>query len=339
MAHERGTRDTGAAAPSTGRAAPAQEGRTGKVESSLDVIAFGTVFVEFVFGAVPLLPGPGEEVFANEFAISCGGAISVASAARAVGASAGLATLLGQDLAAHVVEIQCARTGVSLDPSRRVLGSPSGVTAVLNAANADRAFLSHIPPEGRWEDDPGSWSEGWVTDVITGFRPGWVYLHARTGAIEVIRQARRAGCRVAVDTELGTAGRDPAMVRACAAAADLFVPNARELSCLTGANDVQTAVQALAAPDTVVVVKSGADGATVAEAGRIVPVAAGVVPVEVRDCTGAGDAFAGAMLGLLAADRPLVEAVEAGNAAGSAAVGRLGAVGPVPVQWDKEMSQ
>lgn len=327
MAYSAGRRDTGGAAERE------------KVNGSLDVIAFGTVFVEFVFGAVPALPGPGEEIFANEFAISCGGAVSVASAACAAGATAGIATLLGQDLTTLVVEAHCASTGVSLAPSRRVPGSPSGVTAVLNAANADRAFLSHIPPEGRWEQVPGSWSEAWLAHVISDFQPAWVYLHARAGAIRVISEARRAGCRVAVDTELGTASRDPAMVRECAAAANLFVPNARELASLTGTDDLAAGVQALAAPDTVVVVKAGAEGAFVANNGRIAPVTSGVTPVDVRDCTGAGDAFAGAMLGLLATGRPLIAAVEAGNAAGSAAVGRLGAVGPVPVQWEKERGQ
>lgn len=43
----------------------------------MDLIAFGTVFPEVVFGSVPALPGLGEEVYADQFAISGGrGAVS-----------------------------------------------------------------------------------------------------------------------------------------------------------------------------------------------------------------------------------------------------------------------
>ena len=45
------------------------------------MISFGSVFLELVFGHVHTLPGPGEEVFTEEFAVSCGGAVTSASAA------------------------------------------------------------------------------------------------------------------------------------------------------------------------------------------------------------------------------------------------------------------
>jgi sugar/nucleoside kinase (ribokinase family) len=60
-------------------------------------------------------------------------------------------------------------------------------------------------------------------------------------------------------------------------------------------------------------------------------VSEGIRPVEVKDRTGAGDAFAGAMIAALLRGVPLTEAVVAANAAGSEAVARLGAVGEVDV--------
>jgi hypothetical protein len=59
----------------------------------------------------------------------------------------------------------------------------------------------------------------------------------------------------------------------------------------------------------------------------ITEVSAGLQPVRVRDRTGAGDAFAGALLSAICRGAPIAEAVVAGNAAGSAAVARLGGVG------------
>jgi pfkB family carbohydrate kinase len=55
----------------------------------------------------------------------------------------------------------------------------------------------------------------------------------------------------------------------------------------------------------------------------------GVRQVPVRDLTGAGDSFAGAMMAALIGGASIAEAAVAGNEAGSRAVSRLGAVGTV----------
>src|ERR1700691_6365512 len=84
------------------------------------MISFGSVFLELVFGHVPELPRPGEEVFTEEFAFSCGGAVNSASAAASAGARAGLCTVLGDDLGSRVGIEHCARGGGDLCPSVRV---------------------------------------------------------------------------------------------------------------------------------------------------------------------------------------------------------------------------
>jgi sugar/nucleoside kinase (ribokinase family) len=292
----------------------------------VDVLAFGSVFVELVFGTVPTLPGPGEEIYAEQFAISCGGgAVSVATAARQADAVAGLATALGDDFGSGVIEAHCARAGVDTSACRRVAGGMSGVTVVMNYAG-DRSFLSHMPPRARAENDPAWWPE-----AVTAHRPGWIYLYASPRAMPAIRAAREVGCNVAVDTEPGTIARSPAAVFECAAAADIFLPNHRELALLSGGGDLKDQLKVLDAPDTTVIVTEGANGAVLASRGRVERIAAGVRELEVVDRTGAGDAFAGALLGSLARGRDMAAAVEAGNAAGSAAVARLGAVGPVVI--------
>ena len=79
------------------------------------------------------------------------------------------------------------------------------------------------------------------------------------------------------------------------------------------------------------VVKRGPAGAIAVERGKSTEVIEGLEDVVARDRTGAGDAFAGAMIGTLVRGAGLLEAVAAGNAAGSQAVARLGAAGEVPV--------
>jgi sugar/nucleoside kinase (ribokinase family) len=297
----------------------------------MDLIAFGTIFLEIVFGDVPSLPAPGEEVFADEFAISCGGgAVTAASAASRIGARAGLSTLLGEDLGSRVAEEHCHRTGVDLSASQRVTGPAAGITVVMNYAG-DRAFMSYLPPRAQTERRE---HERWL-EVLRQERPAWCYLHAHRGMAGLIREARDLGIQVAVDVALNDIADDPAEVLACARLADVFLPNSEELLRLTGATSLAAAIGIAVSWGPPVVVKRGADGAIVAgQLGRVGPteVTEGIRPVRVRDRTGAGDAFAGALVGALCQGASITEAVAAGNAAGSDTVSRLGAVGEVSVE-------
>ncbi len=292
----------------------------------MDLIAFGRVFLELVFGQVGSLPGPGEEIFADEFAISCGGAVTVASAASRDGARSGLATLLSDDLGSRVVAEHCRRADVDLSPSRHVAGRSAGITVVLNFAG-DRGFVSYLPPS----QPVAGPDTGHFLEVLRDHRPAWCYLHPWPGAGALIAEARSLGTRVALDVGLNSIARDPGMVVSCARQADVFLPNTEELLRLTGAASLTDAIDAAAGWCRCLVVKRGADGAIVADGTGRTAVTEGIRPVSARDLTGAGDAFAGALVAALSRGAPITEAAAAGNAAGSQTVGVLGAVGEVDV--------
>jgi sugar/nucleoside kinase (ribokinase family) len=291
----------------------------------LDMISFGSVFLELVFGQVTKLPRPGEEVFTEEFAVSCGGAVSSASAAATAGARAGLCTVLGDDLGSRVVTEHCARRGVDVSPSLRVRHRSAGITVVLNF-DGDRAFVTNVPAQARrGPAEVDRWR-----GVLRTIRPRWCYLHAGHGVPEFMREARELGSKIALDVSLGDE-RQGDVVTDCVRLADVFIPNEAELQRLTRTDDTGAAVAAAAAWGTPLVVKRGAAGALVVSPDGVTEVADGVRRVRVRDLTGAGDAFAGAMIAALVRGTPLTDAVVAANAAGSEAVARLGAVGEVEV--------
>lgn len=289
----------------------------------MEMISFGTVFLELVFGQLHRLPAPGEEVFTNEFAISCGGAVTSATAAAAAGARAGLCTRLGDDLGSQVVTEHCAAAGVDLSPSPRAVGATAGITVVLNFDD-DRGFVTHLPPSVA----AGNHAEiqRWHS-VVRAERPTWCYLHPGPWVPPFLRVARSLGCKIMLDMSLGDE-RERDIVIECVRLADLFVPNAAELLALTGAADLPAAVCSAAAWGAQLVVTRGAQGALVtSQDGSIIEVAEGVRHVPVRDLTGAGDNFAGALIAAMIGGASLTQAVVAANAAGSQAVGRLGAVG------------
>jgi sugar/nucleoside kinase (ribokinase family) len=291
----------------------------------LDMISFGSVFLELVFGHVHTLPGPGEEIFTEEFAVSCGGAVTCASAAASAGVQAGLCTVLGDDLGSAVVQEYCLGQGVDLGTSARVHRSSAGITVVLNF-DGDRAFVTHVPrrPPG----EPGE-VHRWRS-VLRDSRPGWAYLHARRGVPDFLRDARAQGTKTMLDVSLGD-DKPRDLVIDCVRLADLFVPNEAEIQRLTRTDSTEAAVAAATAWGTPMVITRGAAGALVVGPDGVTEVSDGVRDVEVRDLTGAGDTFAGAMIAALVHGAPLLAAVVAANAAAAGAVGRLGAVGEVEV--------
>jgi sugar/nucleoside kinase (ribokinase family) len=297
------------------------------VASAMDLIAFGTVFLEIVFGHVPSPPAPGEEIYADEFAISCGGAVTAASAASRMGVRAGLSTVLGRDLGSHVVQEYCRRAGVDLATSCHVAGRCAGITVVLNYDD-DRAFITYLPPGPSPErPEPERWLE-----ILRQQQPSWCYLHAGPRMNGLLHEARSLGIRIALDVGLNAIASNPEAVLGCARLADVFLPNADELLRLTRARSLEAAIDAAVCWGPPVVVKQGANGAIVADRAGRTEVTEGIRPVRVRDRTGAGDAFAGALIGALCQGASIAEAAAAGNAAGSETVSKLGAVGAVEVE-------
>lgn len=293
----------------------------------MDVITFGTVFLEIVFGHVPALPGPGEEIFADEFAVSCGGAVTVASAASQSGVRASLSTILGDDLGSRVVEEHCRHVAVDLSTARYVTGRSAGITVVVNFDD-DRAFITYLPPRPPTESGE---TERWL-EVLRRHRPSWCYLHAGPGVSELLSQARSLGIKVALDVGLNAIADDPEAVISCARLSDVFLPNAEELRRLTQAGSLDDAIGMAVSWCRCLVVKRGGEGAIAADRNSRTEVTEGLRPVKVRDRTGAGDAFAGALVGALCQGAWMTEAAAAGNAAGSETVSRLGAVGEVEVE-------
>lgn len=302
----------------------------GAVDSP-SVLVFGGLFLEVVFGDIGEFPRPGTEVFSSSFGISWGGALTVAVAARRVGASVGLVAPLGEDLTSLAIDQFCARNGIDVSAAQRVPGVASGVTVALNFEH-DRALITYHPERV----GGGRHSSGWWAEAIRRARPQWIYLHAGPEAVEVVAQARALGCRIALDIDLGTVISHRAAAMECLRYADLFLPNEQEMLHLGGDTPTEPATSLEAAVRTVlpvcatVVVKRGLAGATVAREGSLRHVSDGLRDVEVVDRTGAGDSFAGALLGGLAQGWPIEEAVAAANTAGSRAVGHLGAVGDLP---------
>ena len=197
----------------------------------MDLIVFGTVYLEMVFGDLPALPGPGQEIYTDQFAFSIGGAaVTAATAASRLGVRAGMSALLGDDLGSRVAEQHCRRAGVDMTACRYVTGPVTGVSVAVNF-DGDRAFISHLPPRPAGERRN---TRRWL-EVLREHRPRWCYVHAGPGVAPFARQARSLGVHVALAVAHNDIDDDAAAVVDGVREADIFLANEPELIQLTAA--------------------------------------------------------------------------------------------------------
>ena len=166
-----------------------------------------------------------------------------------------------------------------------------------------------------------------------------ISVSARETVAHAIALATAGGASLSYDTNLRLRlwSVDDArpVIAATAAKAHVLKTSIEDARALTGlASPESVADHYLALGPSLVVVTLGADGVVVAAPERRQALAAH--KVAAIDATGAGDAFAGALLSRLAAGVDPFEAARFANAAAALATTGYGAVAPLPRREDVE---
>ena len=283
------------------------------------VVVFGSINVDLV-AEVERLPGPGETIKTDSYVALPGGkGANQALAAARNGATTHMVGAVGSDGQAPTALAQLRTDGVGLAGVAEVEGA-SGLAMiavdaggenqiiVVSGANATAA-AAQLPPMA-----PGDW-------LVTQNEVDW------TQTAQAHHLAREQGAGVIHNTA-------PAHSLSAAELAriDVLVANEHELA-QAAASATETGAEAqarslLASGVGAVVLTLGAKGSALYigdEAATTVP----AVPAEVRDTTGAGDAFVGALAAALAAGQSLPAAVASANRYAACVCEVLGAQTPV----------
>ncbi|MER6461825.1 carbohydrate kinase family protein [Streptomyces sp. NPDC001288] len=204
------------------------------------------------------------------------------------------------------------------------------VCLVDGGDSAERTFLTDSGASLRLE--PADWSDGLLDGVARLHLSGYLLFSERSRALAAVAlaSARARGVPVSLDPAsagfLATLGVERFLT--LVEGVDVLLPSRDEACLLTGLADPADAAAALSRRVPLVVVKAGADGALLAEAGGV-PMRVPAEPATPRDTTGAGDAFTGAFLAALVAGADPGRAAALGCRAGARAVERVGARPPV----------
>ncbi len=244
------------------------------------------------------------------------GANSAYALAR-LGAPVSLAGGLGEDHLGDWMAAQLAGAGVEIANVRRYPGMGTATTLILSDVQQNRIAFHHPGANDSVAGDA-------INDallqrshtllltsysIMPGLRPD--------GAVDLFRRARRNGTLTAAD--IGPAIGDPPRVeelRPLLAYTDFFICNEHELNVCTGETDLTKAMAEIVEGGTgCVVIKRGADGATVLQRGEMEgPTAVAGFSVDVQTTVGAGDSFNAGFLLAIQDGASAVQAARYGNA-------------------------
>lgn len=279
---------------------------------SKPVLCAGRLYCDLVFADAPRLPTLGSEVFAPSLSLHAGGGAFITGATLAALGypvwqlsslpAAPFDTIVLTDMGTHGINATtCTPADAGIDPQ---------ITVAI-ATGGDRAFLTRA-------DGPA------IPDFASVNFSNFAHLHIgelRTlqDAPALLDHARAAGLTISLDCGWQD-DFDPDVVDLIAAV-DVFLPNESEAAALTALGISDTS-----APLTVV--KSGHKGARArAKGDRDWTNCTVTTPVEVRDATGAGDAFNAGFLSGWLDHATLQDCLAKGNACGAAAVQIVGGIG------------
>ena len=290
-----------------------------------DIIALGEPLVEFN------RPKDG-----THYAVGCGGDVSNAMvAAVRSGASAGLATAVGDDEFGHMLLELWRREGVDMT---HVKVDPAAPTGLYFVTHTDAGHSFSYRRAGSAASLYGA--DDLSADALSGVRvlhvsgiSQAISTRAADAVFEGMARARAAGVLLSYDTnirlKLWPLARARAVIHEAMTNIDIALPGLDDARLLVGTEDPDRIVDRyLSFGARIVALKLGAEGCLVATADRRERV--GAHAVDAVDATGAGDTFDGAYLAEYLVTADPFRAAHYANTAAALATRRYGAVEPMP---------
>jgi sugar/nucleoside kinase (ribokinase family) len=263
-----------------------------------DVLVLGEINVDLILAAEEIVPVFGQETLVDETTLTIGGSsVIFACGAARLGLRVGYVGVVGEDEFGRFMLREMSSRGVDVEPVIVDPAVKTGITVSLSTP-VDRAMLTYSGSIAALTPEQ-------VDRAVLGrtrhLHVGSYFLQTglQSGLAELLAQARMQGLTVSQDTGWDPHERWDSGFWETLAQTDVFLPNIDEARAITGAADLEAALEALLEQVPLVTIKQGAEGA-IARRGE--EIARAVPPsVEVVDTTGAGDSFAaGFVYGYLA---------------------------------------
>ena len=287
------------------------------------IYVIGAVAVDMIMGPVSPWPLPGTETFVPHSEIRAGGpAGNTALALQSLAVSHRVICNVGNDVFGRWLMESFGDQAQHWDIAR----APTTISVAVEHPGGERTFitapgnLEHLTAGAILNALPREARPGDIA-LFTGI---FLYPHLLASFDEMIATVARRGFVVALDTGWppdGWSDKIRNLATGWLARCDHVLLNEIESLSLSGGQSIAEAAWWLAGrtkPDTAIIIKRGASGASAWQAGRVAEAPA--PKVKVIDTTGAGDAFNAGYLGACLRGADVKSALQDGIEIASAAI-------------------
>jgi sugar/nucleoside kinase (ribokinase family) len=292
-----------------------------------DILLLGDYFFDMIYTGLVHMPILGHETYTQNLTATGGAMFITAAAMSRLGVKVGWATHFGNDYYSQYIRSLAQSENIDLSLVKNLDHPYRRVTTAL-ALHGERAFVTFVDPDEH--DLHGYWLETMSRCTFRHMHLGGLMLPDNVQPL--VEKARSLGATVSMDCQDVPLLKESHAWHEIVNTADIFMPNAREALLLTGASDVQTALNQLGVwcDGRLVVIKDGANGAWATHNGEIFHAPA-ISVTEVVDTTGAGDCFnAGFLHAYIVEHQPLDVCLRYGNICGGCSVQGIGGATTAP---------
>jgi sugar/nucleoside kinase (ribokinase family) len=280
-----------------------------------DILVIGELNVDLIFNKIETFPIVGQEVLANEMALTLGSSSAIfASNVSMLGNLVAFLGKIGKDLFGDFILTSLKSKSVDTSYIIQDVKYATGATIAMNIGE-DRAALTY----------QGAMAELNFSDVPTDLLRRSRHLHLssvflqpgiRPDVPQLFMQAKKWGLTTSFDPQWDPKNEWDLNLATILPHVDIFLPNESELLKLTKKNNLEEAFEVLEQFDCISVVKQGNKGATVCnKKNRFFQES--YINKNVVDSIGAGDSFAAGFIHEFLRNSPLEVCHNIGNLMGA----------------------
>jgi sugar/nucleoside kinase (ribokinase family) len=286
------------------------------MERKFDIIALGELNVDLILNRIKGFPEIGKEIVADDFLMTLGSSTAIFAAnAASLGSSVAFLGMVGKDGFGNYIEESLRKRRVDTSLLIRSEKYDTGMTVVMNY-DQDRANVTY----------PGAMNFMGL-DEISGDAIGQAkHVHISSLFLQenlrrdipgILEFIRKCGATVSLDTQWDPSEKWDFDFRKLLPMINVFMPNEKELMCLTRCSDLDAAIAAVSDYVNVMVVKQGVRGATVVLKGGERHEMPALLNEHVVDAIGAGDSFNAGFISAYVRGCPINECLSDGILTGA----------------------
>ena len=287
-----------------------------------DVLVVGELNVDIILNQIDGFPEIGKEILAKNFTVTLGSSSAIfASNLSTLGAKTAFLGKVGDDQFADLIHSSLNRKKVDTGYVFRSAELQTGSTVVLNYG-MDRANVTY----------PGAMESLTEKEVRDDILTSAGHMHVssiflqpgiKQNLIRLFQRAKSFGLTTSLDPQWDPFEKWDIDLEGLLPYVDVFLPNRKELMCLTKTETVDDGINAIREFANILAVKDGENGAILCHNGVITKINA-FLNEEVADCIGAGDSFDAGFISQFIKGVPLKECLRFANLTGAVNTTRSG---------------